>query len=1106
MRTEKFNSALLSTLIIVSLITPAITLLSVSLASAEPDPEEIIIQGDANAYNTNVTGVPPWKPYKVGDLPPIMAAKEIGSGAVFAAGLGRTTNGGVGYATQRWTSGELDVLLDNAFQWMVPGAENVLWYGEYIDETEGTYEYAFNNAEAGSWLIDALEAKGYSVDNTIDGSFTPITPTLLSEYDILVTPGLQVGDGASGGNPDLLLDNVVGFIKDFVEGGKGLFIMDVADYDGYNFYKVQNKILEELNFGLYFQSDTILNDIYTDPREFNADVNNVLFGADYRTATGKTTIKVYKVCSLAPELENYAVSVEILPSYREGLAGGTLEYEVKVTNVGKITDHYNLDVSDNIWPTTISPSVLELENNFTPQYATLSVTITPGTPIGTVDNVAVIATSEDKPEVSSSSVCLAIVENRARPSNADAQVVEAEPDENYGERSFMYVGSSATGVYKNEIAFVKFDLKALGTASVDNVRLYLYGFAINGMPDNTVRLHRVDSPWLENEINWNHQPEIGAVFPAEETVVDTDRWYSWDVTSYVNNQRDNDNLASFALCYKEGEENATYPDNWSYGFDTKEYNENFAHPYLAIGPSVRTVVRSYKEGLPGGELKYTVIVQNTGALHDTYNLENYDNAGWDLTILPDSLELPPGALGTATVTVTIPSDAPIGENIDNITVVATSTVDSTVSDNSWFVANVSGTKIGPPEDDSTAKQAEPLGNWVLGTLDEDGEPAKIEVGRESGGPVRGFLKFDLKAIPSLENIKRARLWLNAEDVKDVGAVVRVYSMDDTWVERGAGRLMWNNWPSIGEVLDVRGVVEADKQYFWDVTDFVRDQFENDSQKLASFALVDLGENIPPNLHKASFISKESEIRENHPYLEILTTVPERGVRAYISPVFQGGLPGTITYIVTVTNTGTEPDSYDLSASDTESWVLAVLPLTLSLGAGESDNATLSVTIPSVDVCTLDRITVTATGTGVSDSAIAFAHVSGVEFNLENLYKISIDLNIRLREDADNLVAKFYTYDGGYQAESVVWENMPWQLISKKYVPHPQSIAVEKVMLVLVDGTGAEIATVATFIVTRDDLFSRIRAIKGRWPYASPDERDALFAEIRGIKGKWPYAS
>jgi len=120
-RTEKFNSALLSTLIVFSLIVPAITLLSVSQASAQnPNSDNIIVQGDTDAKNISTEGTPPpWKVYGEGDNPPIMWAEEVDAGAVVAAGFSRMTNGGENYPGKlNWKVGELDVLFDVAFRWM----------------------------------------------------------------------------------------------------------------------------------------------------------------------------------------------------------------------------------------------------------------------------------------------------------------------------------------------------------------------------------------------------------------------------------------------------------------------------------------------------------------------------------------------------------------------------------------------------------------------------------------------------------------------------------------------------------------------------------------------------------------------------------------------------------------------------------------------------------------------------------------------------------------------------------------------------------------------------------------------------------------------------
>lgn len=169
MRTERFRAALLSILIIASLMTPVMTLLSVAPASAQLL-SYLVIEGSENSYNKDYsTIIPPEKVYE--KSPPIMAAKRIDSGSVVAAGLGRMCNGGIIYPTQRWVDGELDVLFDVAFRWMKPDNEapiEVLWYGTY---REGATEYnllVYNYADRCSWLIDSLRDKGYEVDNKYD--------------------------------------------------------------------------------------------------------------------------------------------------------------------------------------------------------------------------------------------------------------------------------------------------------------------------------------------------------------------------------------------------------------------------------------------------------------------------------------------------------------------------------------------------------------------------------------------------------------------------------------------------------------------------------------------------------------------------------------------------------------------------------------------------------------------------------------------------------------------------------------------------------------------------------------------------------------------------
>jgi len=1120
-RTEKFNGILLSTLIVVSLMAPALLVVSILTAgqvSAEPGPYDNVVRAKDNAYNKDETADPPWQTYEKGSRPPIIVADTIGSGRVVAGGIANSMrngywNGGVDSSVN--PDNHLDVLLDAAFQWMRPGPlanrDNVLWYEGY-----GVY----STTTACSVLVGALTAKGYRI---VANSTQPITAALLNPYDILVIPQLQLGGAKTGGDPSLLPDADVTAIKNFVEGGKGLLIAEGCDVSallGMQFYKVQDKILRALNFPMYFQSDQVIDDVnkYGTRADQNwlitVDVdNNTWIGDNYDNATGKTRIGLPSVCSLAP-LPDYGVSVTISPGYMEGLPGGTLKYyEVKVTNMGKMTDNYTLTATDNSgWDLTLEGFDVDSKLENVPGFfefrtVKLKVKVAENAP-GTVDNITVTASGTGA--VSDNYYCLAIIGRQIRPTMDDSQVVEGTPTTTAGPQTFMYVGSSTTGRYLDERAFLKFDLQ--GIASRDNItskgaRLFLYEFTVGGTPGKTIELRRVENDnWVEENITWNDQPAYGTSI-GTKTVTEAAAWYSWDVTDYVKAEFEKtpeDNIASF--CIKSETEDRAYPDNFSYGFDTKEFSA-WAHPRIAIGRNVWMAIDpEYREGLPGGTVKYTVDVWNMGSLSDTYNLSVGDNAGWSPTISPNTLALAAGQKGTATVSVTIPVNARICVDNDNITVAATSQNDPTVKDNVWTIAHPAK-RVKPAMLDTSTK-----GGLALGLPPTIwGIDAEIYTGHYAKGPERGWLRFDLGAIPSLDNIARARLKLHSTTIVGQGAVVRVYSVaNDTWIEDEN----WTSTPPIDNLLDTRAVIKADENYSWDVTAFVRDQWENDPQKLASFALVDLGENIENvENHAARFTSREDwDVRDEWPYLEILCAaqLPTREVRTSISPIFQGGETGKVlTYTVTVKNTGTSPDTYNLTVVD--GWGATVLPTSVGpIAAGGSNTATLSVTVPVGTVCTLDKITVTATSQAVGsvyDNAVAFAHLSYTYFKLENMTMVSIDLNLRLREDAKKLVAAFYFYYDGTPENSVIWENiMPWHMISIPYIMHPKGRPVEKVNLVLVDGTGAVIATVDTHKVIKPHLIQRASVLKGQWDLVPPgDPKTAIIREISMIKAQWELA-
>jgi len=104
----------------------------------------------------------------------------------------------------------------------------------------------------------------------------------------------------------------------------------------------------------------------------------------------------------------------------------------------------------------------------------------------------------------------------------------------------------------------------------------------------------------------------------------------------------------------------------------------------------------------------------------------------------------------------------------------------------------------------------------------------------------------------------------------------------------------------------------------------------------------------------------------------------RGVAVAISPGYQSGPPGTtLEYTVTITNTGTLDDKYELTISDYKGWGPTLDNyLFENVQPGENRIATLSVTIPENATSFVeDNITVTATSIEyalVSDSASCVA--------------------------------------------------------------------------------------------------------------------------------------
>jgi parallel beta-helix repeat protein len=151
---------------------------------------------------------------------------------------------------------------------------------------------------------------------------------------------------------------------------------------------------------------------------------------------------------------------------------------------------------------------------------------------------------------------------------------------------------------------------------------------------------------------------------------------------------------------------------------------------------------------------------------------------------------------------------------------------------------------------------------------------------------------------------------------------------------------------------------------------------------------------PDGIGDTPYVIPGDANRDRYPLILIL-----RGVKVSISPSYQSGAPCTwLEYQVTVTNTGTENDSFDLAVSDNAvpSWNPTLVDNKLdNVPPGENRTTTLRVHVSeNAENCTNNVLTVTAisqSDPGVSDSDSCIAHavvvvVRGVDVSIEPSYQ------------------------------------------------------------------------------------------------------------------------
>lgn len=572
----------------------------------------------------------------------------------------------------------------------------------------------------------------------------------------------------------------------------------------------------------------------------------------------------------------------------------------------------------------------------------------------------------------------------------DAHVMSGHPDEiQEGGLKYNFYTGNEVDEYGKERTYLKFDLSVIPSGPAVNyakLRLYNKYSPSDGGPSYApctlvVEAKQVsDDSWLETTLKWNNAPPIGTVIDTK-TIPSTqeDEWTEWDVTSWVKSQVSIDKIVSIAM-RGQSEDDDSDCAVWFYSKDAFE-DQPRAHlevSWKGVGMSISP----YENKGPSGEdVTFTVTIRNETGSQDTFLLTV--DSEWE-TSLPSSVgPLSDGGSEDVTLTVTIPDDACPGDE-DEITVTATSQADPMVLNRDSCFAGVPPLY---PESDAEVNKYYPSKNY--------GDNDRITVGteRDNTSPTnffsmdwRSYLKFDLSdeylpgiTIPSGATIESAYLSLFTHFGGENGANENVpkwerygdatLTVDVKKVENdhwGEESITWNKKPSMGASLGSKVIPpDVDQRYEWDVTSYVQEEWAGD--KIVSFSLQSKQEEqnkfVP-------FISKETtHVRPDYetdqrPYLIVCYTLENKhDVDVTITPSEDSGERGdTLSYTVTVKNTGDFTDTYTLENSDIEGWTLSLSQDSVGpLAPNASTDVTLEVTIPGdAEDGEEDTVTVTAT--------------------------------------------------------------------------------------------------------------------------------------------------
>ena len=127
------------------------------------------------------------------------------------------------------------------------------------------------------------------------------------------------------------------------------------------------------------------------------------------------------------------------------------------------------------------------------------------------------------------------------------------------------------------------------------------------------------------------------------------------------------------------------------------------------------------------------------------------------------------------------------------------------------------------------------------------------------------------------------------------------------------------------------------------------------------------------------------------------------------------------------------------------------------------------------------------------------------WNVVNIFHLTLSENFWIY-GGSQLLAKFYTYGGSYQDNTVLKNYAPpVHIVDNENISRPGNGAIQRVELVVVDSGGTALGTIATFETSKTIMVARIGQISAKWPFANDATKTLYVTELGTISALWPFA-